>query len=205
MVSHHVFSQLVRFALLWLVVLVHLTRPKRPVTAPATPTEEPKPLTPTQPRAQEPKPVEGLPHKPPCALGERATASPPAPPPLPPAPMTPTHRRPRKVDTSMHFCPHGHGAYQGGRGRGNLRANGHPSGGPWRQCHGTACAGDCLETHGTLCHGTHAAVELSVRVLACWAEGVGMRATARVFEVDPHPGLRWLVAAAAPLRAFAAY
>ena len=45
-VSHHVFSQLVLCALLWLVVLVHLTRPKRPVTAPATPTEEPEPLKP---------------------------------------------------------------------------------------------------------------------------------------------------------------
>src|SRR5262249_49166335 len=101
--SHHVFSQLVLFALLWLVVLVHLTRPKRPVTAPATPTEEPKPLTPTQPPAQEPKPFEGLTQRPQCALCEREPASPPAPPPLPPDPMTPTHRRPRKVDPSMHF------------------------------------------------------------------------------------------------------
>jgi hypothetical protein len=205
MVSHHVFSQLVLFALLWLVVLVHLPRPKRPVTAPATPTEEPKPLTPTQPRAQEPKPCEGLTQKPPCALCERETASPPAPPPLPPDPMTPTHRRPRKVDTSLHVCPHGHGASQGWRGRGNLRANGPPSGGPWRQLHCTACAGSFLETHGTLFHGKHAAVELIVRVLACLAEGLGRRATARGFEVDPHTVLSWLVAAAEPLRAFAAY
>ena len=205
MVLHHVFSQLVLFALLWLVVLVHLTRPKRPVTAPATPTEEPKPLTPTQPRAQEPKPFEGLTQKPPCALCERETASPPAPPPLPPDPMTPTHRRPRKVDTSMHFCPHGHCAYQGWRGRGNLRANGHPSGGPWRQFHCTACEGYFLETHGTLFHGKHAAVELIVHVLACLAEGLGIRATARVFEVDPNTVLSWLVEAAEQLRAFSAY
>ena len=205
MVSHHVFSQLVLFALLWLVVLVHLTRPKRPVTAPATPTEEPKPLTPTQPRAQEPKPFEGLTQQPQCARCERETASPPAPPPLPPDPMTPTHRRPRKVDTSMHFCPHGPGASQGWRGRGNLRANAHPSGGPWRQVHCTACEGDFLETHGTLFHGKHAAVELIVRVLACWAEGLGIRATARVFEVDPNTVLSWLVEAAEQLRAFSAY
>src|SRR5262249_48913125 len=205
MVSHHVFSQLVRFALLWLVVLVHLTRPKRPVTAPATPTEEPKPLTLTQPRAQEPKPVEGLTHKPHCALCERDTASPPAPPPLPPAPMTPTHRRPRKVDTSMHFCPHGHCDYQGWRGLGNLRANGHPSGGPWRQFHCTACQGYFLETHGTLFHGKQAAVELIVRVLACLAEGLGIRATARVFEVAPNTVLQWLAEAAGHLRAFSAY
>ena len=129
MVSHHVFSQLILLALLWLVVLVHLTRPKRPVTAPSTPTEEPKPLTPTQPRSQEPKPLEGLTQKPHCALCERETASPPAPPPIPPAPMTPTHRRPRKVDTSLHFCPHTAWDYRGWLGRGNLRANGHPRGG----------------------------------------------------------------------------
>jgi hypothetical protein len=68
-------------------------------------------------------------------LCERDTASPPAPPPIPPNPMTPTNRRPREVDTSMHFCPHGECDYQGWCGRGNLRANGHPSGGPWRQFH----------------------------------------------------------------------
>jgi hypothetical protein len=73
-----------------------------------------------------PKAFAGLTHKPHCALCERDTASPPASPPIPPAPMTPTHRRPRKVDTSMHFCPHGHCDYQGWRGLGNLRANGHP-------------------------------------------------------------------------------
>ena len=43
-----------------------------------------------------------------------------------------------------------------------------------------------------------------VRVLACLAEGLGMRAPARVFEVDPHPGRHWLVEAAAHLRAFSA-
>jgi hypothetical protein len=84
--------------------------------------------------------------------------------------MTPTNRRPRQVDTSRHFCPHGHCAYQGWRGRGNLRANGHPSGGPWRQFHCTSCKGYFLETHGTLFHGKQAAVELIVRVLACLAE-----------------------------------
>ena len=127
MVSPLFFSQLVVFTLLWLVALVHLTRPTRPVTAPATPTEEPKPLTSTPPRAQEPTPCEGLTHKPPCALCERETASPPAPPPLPPAPITPTNRRPRQVDTSRHFCPQVGCAYRGWLGRGNLRANGHPS------------------------------------------------------------------------------
>jgi len=44
-----------------------------------------------------------------------------------------------------------------------------------------------------------------VRVLACLAEGLGIRATARVFEVAPHTVLQWLVEAAEQLRAFSAY
>jgi IS1 family transposase len=48
-------------------------------------------------------------------------------------------------------------------------------------------------------------VELLVRVLACLAEGLGIRATARVFEVDPNTVLHWLVEAAEHLKAFASY
>ena len=51
-------------------------------------------------------------------------------------------------------------------------------------------------------HGKQVAVELIVRVLACLAEGLGIRATARVFEVDPNTVLRWLVEAAEQLQAF---
>jgi hypothetical protein len=46
-------------------------------------------------------------------------------------------------------------------------------------------------------------VELIVRVLAGLAEGLGIRATARVFEGAPNTGLPWLVEAAEPLQAFA--
>jgi hypothetical protein len=62
-----------------------------------------------------------------------------------------------------------------------------------------------LETHGTIFHGKQAAVELIVRVLACLAEGLGIRATARVFEVEANTVLQWLVEAAEQLRAFCAY
>jgi hypothetical protein len=44
-----------------------------------------------------------------------------------------------------------------------------------------------------------------VRVLACLAEGLGIRATARVFEVAPNTVLQWLVEAAEQLRVFSAY
>ena len=130
--------------------------------------------------------------------------TPPAPPPRP-APMPLTNRRPRTVDTSLHFCPRPNCDYRGWLGLNNLRANGHPNGGPWRQLHCTACEGYFPEHHGTIFHGKQAAVELIVRVVACLAEGLGIRATARVFEVDPTTVLHWLAEAAEQLRAFSAY
>jgi IS1 family transposase len=62
-----------------------------------------------------------------------------------------------------------------------------------------------LETLGTLFHGKRASVELIVRVIACLAEGLGIRGTARVFEVDPNTVLQWLVEAADHLKAFSQY
>jgi transposase-like protein len=64
------------------------------------------------------------------------------------------------------------------------------------------CRGDFLETLGTLLHGKRAAVDLIVRGIACLAEGLGIRGTARVFEVDAHTVLQWLIEAAEQLRAF---
>jgi len=84
--------------------------------------------------------------------------------------MPPSNRRPCAIDTSMHFCPHAGCDYRGWLGFGNIRANGHPSGGPWRQLHCRSCHGYFLETHGTIFHGKRLSVELIVRVLACLAE-----------------------------------
>jgi IS1 family transposase len=106
------------------------------------------------------------------------------------------------VDTSTHFCPNPDCAYRGWVGWGNLRANGHPSGGPWRQLLCIVCRGYFLETLGTIFHGKRTSVDLIVRVIACLAEGLGIRGTARVFEVDPNTVLQWLVEAAEQLRAF---
>ena len=77
--------------------------------------------------------------------------------------------------------------------------------GPWRQLYCRSCHGYFLETHGTLFHGKRLSVELIVRVLACLAEGLGIRATARVFEVDPNTVLQWLVEAAEQRQAFTRY
>jgi IS1 family transposase len=112
------------------------------------------------------------------------------------------NRRPRQVDTSKHFCPHALCAYRGWVGLGNLRANGHPNGGPWRQLQCTACGGDVLETHGTLLHGKRVSAECLVRGIACLAEGLGIHGTARGFEVDPNTVLQWFVEAADQLQAF---
>jgi len=54
-------------------------------------------------------------------------------------------------------------------------------------------------------HGKRLSGELIVHALACLAEGLGMRATARVFEVDPNTVLPWLVEAAEQLHTFSAY
>ena len=199
MVSHHFFYQLALLAIIWLFVMLHLTGSQPGRTTP------PVPAQPKRKRSTEPTAFEGLTHKPHCALCERETAPPQAPPPVPPDPMPLTNRRPREVDTSMHFCPHLGCDYRGWLGMNNLRANGHPNGGLWRQFQCTSCEGYFPEHHGTIFHGKQAAVERIVRVLACLAEGLGIRATARVFEVAPHTVLQGLVEAAEQLRAFAAY
>src|SRR5262245_53516308 len=199
MVSHLFYYQLAFCVLVWLFVMLHVTGAK-----PGLPTP-PAPAKPKRKRSTAPKAFAGLTHKPPCALCEQETADTAPPPPIRPAPMPPTNRRPRTVDTSRHFCPHTACDYRGWLGLNNLRANGHPSGGSWRQFHCLGCSGFFPEHHGTIFHGKQAEVELIVRVLACLAEGLGIRATARVFEVDPNTVLHWLVDATAQLKAFSSY
>ena len=196
--SHLFYYQLALLAILWLFVMVHVTWSEPGLTTPAVPAK------PKRKRSTEPNPFAGRTHKPPCALCDHETGETAPAPPRRPDPRPPTHRRPRMVDTSRHFCPHTDGASRGWLGLKHLRAHGHPHGGPWRQFHCTACQGYFPEHHGTIFPGKQSAVELSVRVLACLAEGLGIRATARVFEVNANTVLPWLVAAAAPLRAFAA-
>ena len=198
MVSHHLFYQLALLAVIWLFVLLHLTgakpgRPAPPVSAP-----------PKRKRSTEPQAFQGLTQKPHCALCEPEIGETPSAPPRRPDPMPPTNRRPRTVDTSMHFCPHTDCDYRGWLGLNNLQANGHPGGGQWRQFHCLGCNGFFPEHHGTIFHGKQAAMELIVRVLTCLAEGLGIRATARVFEVEANTVLHWLGEAAEQLRAFSA-
>jgi len=199
MVSHLFYYQLAFCVLVWLFVMLHVTWSK-----PGLPTP-PVPAQPKRPRSKAPKAFEGLTKKPHCALCERDTAHPKPPAPVPPDPLPLTHRRPRTVDTSMHFCPHPGCDYRGWLGLGNLRANGPPNGGPWRQLHCTSCGGYFQETHGTPLHGKRVAPEKLVWAVGALAEGLGIRAVARVFEVDPNTVLAWLVEVADHAVAFSQY
>ena len=199
MISALFFYQLALIALLWLCCMLHwVWLSDRPMV----PSRPPHPTPPRRKRRREPKPFVGLTRKPPCdACAHASGLRPPAPSAPPPRIILKRGRR-RQVDTSTHFCPNPDCTYRGWVGWGNLRANGHPSGGPWRQLLCVVCRGYFLETLGTIFHGKRASVELIVRVLACLAEGLGIRGTARVFEVDPNTVLRWLVDAAEQLQAF---
>src|SRR2546429_9222114 len=199
MVSPLFFSQLVLAALVWLCVILHGVWPRGPVAACSTTLEPPPPR---RKRSREPKPFVGLTTQPHCDACAHTNTHHPHAPAAPPPRIVVTRGRRRQVDTSTHFCPNPACAYRGWVGWGNLRANGHPSGGPWRQLLCVVCRGYFLETLGTLFHGKRVAVELIVSVLACLAEGLGIRGTARVFEVDPNTVLQWLVEATDQLRAF---
>jgi hypothetical protein len=184
---------------LWLCIMLHSGWPRRSTTSHRTPPA----LGPSQgkrKRANEPKACEGLTPRPPGAACTPDAHPRHGAPQRCPAPMPPPHRRPRVIDPSRHFCPHGGCDERGGLGRRNLRANGHPRGGPGRQGQWPSWAGACLETPGPLCHGPQASVELRGRGLA----GLGMRATVRGCESAPTPVLPWLVEAAAQRRVFSA-
>jgi IS1 family transposase len=90
-------------------------------------------------------------------------------------------------------------------GLGQSPRKGHPNGGPWRQLYCTRCEGYFQETHGTPLHGTRVAPAKLVWAVGALAEGLGIRAVARVFEVDPNTVLQWLVEVAEHAAAFSRY
>src|SRR5215831_16010339 len=202
MVSHLVFYQLGLIALVWVFLMLSWLWPSEPAAArPMTP----KLLMPRGKRSQKPQPFQGLTRKPCCAACEQAIEAPRLPPSPPPPPIASTRGRRRHIDTSQHFCPDPACRYGGWLGLGNITSNGHPSGGPWRQLYCSKCRGYFLETHGTPVHGKRVPPDMFVWAVGAVAEGLGIRAVARVFEVDPNTVLQWLVEAAAHLRTFSQY
>src|SRR5215831_3107202 len=202
MVSHLFFYQLVLLGLLWLCCMLHAAWPSS--DAAGVP-RSPELMPPSRKRPRVPKPCPGLTHKPHCEACAQATVPRPQAPCAPPPRIVSTRGRPRQVDTSSHFCPSPDCAYQGWLGLGNISANGHPNGGPWRQLHCTSCGGYFQETHGTPLHGKRVAPDKLVWAVGALAEGLGIRAVARVFEVDPNTVLQWLVEVADHAAAFTHY
>lgn len=191
---------LVVLVLIFLLMQAGWPDPPRPTSRTSR-----KPVKPRRTRSKDAKPFMGLIHKLLCEACEHDLDPRPKAPGSPPPIMTFTRGRRRTVDTSQHFCPDHDCSYHGWLGRGTIRANGHPGGQPWRQLQCISCHGFFSETHGTIFHGKRASVELIVHVIACLAEGLGIRGTARVFEIDANTVLRWLVEAAEQLTGFSAY
>jgi transposase-like protein len=187
MASNLLFSQLLLVAHVVTCLLIHVGLPDKPLPMPQPPLELHKRR---RKRSKEPKPFPGLLHKPLCEACEQGadvhSKAPGAPPPI----IRFTRGRRRIVDTHAHFCPDPDCSYHGWCGRGNIRANGHPGGQPWRQLQCVSCHGYFDETHGTIFHGKRSSADLIVRVIACLAEGLGIRGTARVFEIDPNTVLQ---------------
>jgi IS1 family transposase/transposase-like protein len=156
-------------------------------------------------RKREPKPFAGYTHKPECEMCEQQVPLPPRAPGAPPPHMRFTRGRHRQVDTTGHFCPYATCSYHGWVDFGNIRANGHPNGRRWRQLVCLGCHGYFLETVDTPFHARQVDPDKLVWAITALAEGLGIRAVARVFETDPTTVLRWLVEAAEHLEAFTHY
>jgi IS1 family transposase len=202
MMPDPLFYQLLLVGLVWLCLMLHVVWPSDRATASPT---TPRPAKAPPQRSSDSKPFPGLTRKPPCAACEQAHAHRPQPPGCPPPRIVPMRGRPRQVETSCHFCPHANCDYRGWLGLGNITSNGHPSGGPWRQLHCTSCGGYFQETHGTPLHGTRVVPEKLVWAVGALAEGLGIHAVARVFEIDPNTVLAWLVEVADHAVAFSQY
>ena len=143
MVPELFFYQLVLIALVWLCLMLQWAWPSdRAIAQPTLP----QPAPPRRTRSREPTPFAGLTITPHCDACEHASDLRPEAPRTPPPRIVPTRGRRRHVDTSTHFCPNPDCAYRGWVGWGNLRANGHPNGGPWRQLLCVVCRRYFLET-----------------------------------------------------------
>jgi IS1 family transposase len=200
--STPMFHHLLLFSLLWLCFLLYVLWPYGQPSVCATP---PQPTPSRRKRSRGLHPFPGLLHKPLCDACERAGAPQPRTLPSPPPVLTFTKGRKRIIDTQHHCCPDQDCAYYGWPGRGNIRANGHPSGKPWRQLECVSCHGYFQQTHGTPFHGKRVSPDLLVWAVGALAEGLGIRAVARVFVVDPNTVLAWLVEVADHAAAFSQY
>ena len=157
-------------------------------------------------RYRKPKPFEGLTRKPVCeACLAEAEAEESAEKQEPPPRIERDRGRRPSVDTSMHFCCEEKCVYRGWLGRGNIIANGHPSGGRWRQLKCVVCGRHFQETIGTVFYGSSVPAEDIMHGIALLCEGVSPRKVARVYKVDKDTVLGWLADAAVHSEAVLGY
>ena len=160
---------------------------------------------PKQPKKANYPPLPGLLEKPACAACAQDAGPSPVSVPAPPPRMFSSRGRRREVNTTAHYCPNPDCPYYGWLDRGNIRANGHPNARAWRQLHCRACDQYFLEPHGTLFYGKQHPPETILQAIGCLAEGLGLRATARVFAIEAKTVLEWLIEAAAHSTAVSTY
>ncbi len=142
-------------------------------------------------------------HKPVCPACQAAKE---VTPPTEPPPVLEYHKgRPRCVDTRNHYCPNPNCSYYGWVGRGNIRSNGHPSGGRRRQLQCIVCNTYFMETKGTIFYRCSTPPDTIWKALKALAEGLDIQATARVFEIEPDTVQNWLNQAAKHMEAVSQY
>jgi IS1 family transposase/transposase-like protein len=202
MISDLLCYKLLLVGLFGLCILLHVVWPyDRAASYPPIP----QPTLPPRKRSKAPKLFAGLIHKPLCDACEHAVEARPQAPGAPPPLLTFTRGRKRTINTAQQCCPDQDCSYDGWTRRGNIRSNGHPGGTPWRQFQCVACDGYVQETQGTPLHGKRVVPERLVWAVGALAEGLGIGAVARVFEVDPNTVLEWLVEVADHAAAFSQY
>jgi IS1 family transposase len=202
MASHLVFYQLLFVTLVCLCCVLHALWPGARTGVRPTLLQPPSPRP---KRSREPQPFAGLLHKPLCVACEQAAESGAKASRTPPPLITYARGRKRTIDSRKQFCPDLDCSYYGWLGRGNIRANGHPGGTLWRQFQCVSCLGSFHQLHGTPLHGKHVSTDKLVWAVGALAEGLGIRAVARVFGGDPNTVLAWLVDVAEHATAFSQY
>ena len=201
MVSDLFFYQLVLIALVWLCLMLQWVWPSDRRTVPDA-TAHPRPR---HKRHREPTPFAGLTTKPHCDACEHSTC------PSPTAAFSSTtaasssrggaavRSTPPRIFAPTRLC-----AIAAGWAGATSAPMAIPMGAAGANC----CASSVAATFWRPSARSFTASvsdELIVRVIACLAGGLGIRGTARVFEVDPNTVLQWLVEAAEQLRAFSSY
>ena len=128
--------------------------------------------------------------KPECPACQRDSTAMPTPE-MPPV-IENHYGRPKHVDTSNHYCPETDCSYYGWLGLNNIVSNGHPNDGIWRQLQCVVCGKYFMETTGTIFYGSRTPPETIWMALSAMAEGLSIRSTARVFDVDKDVVQSWL-------------